>query len=101
MFNEGHREFQIDIYGLNDRSEKITAGKPLTAQVARIPDDERGLYSFSAHFSIPVDLISGTNFQFLGADLFFKVENMKDGNMLYSPVFRTLIPFSGSRYGRK
>lgn len=101
LFSEGHREFQIDIYGLNDRSEKIIAGKPLTAQSAYVPDDERGLYSFSANFSIPSDLIAGTNFQFLGADLFFKIESMKDGNMLYSPVFRTLIPFSGSRYGQE
>ncbi|WP_282801247.1 hypothetical protein [Secundilactobacillus kimchicus] len=101
LFSEGHRDFQIDIYGLNDRSEKITAGTPLTAQVASVPDDEKELYSFSAHFSIPTDLIAGTNFQFLGIDLFFKVESMQDGNKFYSPVFRTLVPFSGGRYGRK
>jgi len=101
LLSEGHREFQIDIYALNDRSEKITAGKPLAAQSALVPDDEKNLYSFSANFSIPTSQLSNNNFQFFGIDLFFKVESMKDGELLYSPIFRTLIPFSGETYGRK
>lgn len=98
LFGEGHREFQIDIYGLNDRTEQLVKGEPLAAQSALVPDDERILYSFAADFSIPENLIVGTNLQFSGADLFFKVESMKDGKPSYSPIFRTIIPLSSSHY---
>lgn len=90
LMGEGHREFQIDIYGLDSSSENILSGTPLAAQSAKVPYEERGSYSFSANFQISIQ----KDIKYLGLDLFFKVERMSGTGLSYEPVFRTLVPIS-------
>ncbi|WP_288531866.1 hypothetical protein [uncultured Secundilactobacillus sp.] len=94
FLSSGNRKLQIDIYALNNRSNQVLGNDALTAQSADVPYDERTNFKFTANFSVDTRLMMGTNYQFLGLDLFYLVESMRDGKYTYSPIFKTLIPFT-------